>query len=307
VRYLMTRNTYGIESDSEDDGDPDSDYGLQYDCPIFKGLSMYVRLMVGATLACANYLLYAPAHTSNVAINWTGGRHHAKRAKCSGFCYVNDVVLGIQRLRTKFQKVLYIDLDLHHGDGVETAFAHSQHVFCVSVHRFEPGFFPGSGGLDNRRAKHTVNIPTKRWLSDEVLNRMFEDIICPHKERFLPDAVVVTCGCDGLWRDRRYGEWNLSIDGIDVVVSQILSWNLPTLLLGGGGYHLTDSARCWTLLTASALGIESRREWNEIPDHQFVDEYADDLCRLRTSSQVGMMADENDSKYVDMLVDALAP
>ncbi|KAG7235604.1 hypothetical protein INR49_002440 [Caranx melampygus] len=82
-----------------------------------------------------------------VAINWAGGWHHAKKDEASGFCYVNDAVLGILKLREKYERVLYVDVDLHHGDGVEDAFSFTSKVMTVSLHKFSPGFFPGTGDL----------------------------------------------------------------------------------------------------------------------------------------------------------------
>ena len=87
-----------------------------------------------------------------IAINWAGGWHHAKRSEASGFCYLNDIVLGAQRLLSspKFSgRLLYVDFDLHHGDGVEEAFAYTSRVVTFSVHHGAPGFFPGSGVADS--------------------------------------------------------------------------------------------------------------------------------------------------------------
>ena len=76
-----------------------------------------------------------------------GGRHHAKKSKADGFCYVNDIVLAILKLREKFSRILYVDLDVHHGDGVEQAFLYSKDVLCLSMHKFKPGFFPNTGSI----------------------------------------------------------------------------------------------------------------------------------------------------------------
>lgn len=288
-------------------------YGLEFDCPYFPGLGDYIKLVSGASVACADYLIgqtSAPRTLAPVAINWQGGRHHAKRARCSGFCYVNDVVLSIQRLRSKFSKVLYLDLDLHHGDGVETAFARSSKVMCISVHRYDVGFYPGTGRLDDRgkgsnALDYTVNIPTKRGLSGDSFRAIFEQIVIPWKEWFDPSAVVVTCGCDGLTRDE-HKEWSLTVQDFDSVVSRIINdWNLPTILLGGGGYHHTDAARCWTYLTATALGREDRKKWDDIPEHAFLTSYASDGFQFNIDDHHGKLKDENEGEYLDSMINTL--
>ena len=295
-------------------------YGLEFDCPYFPGLSDYIKLVSGASVACADYLISHtpttyPAEDNSllapVAINWQGGRHHAKKARCSGFCYTNDVVLSIQRLRSKFSKVLYLDLDLHHGDGVETAFARSSKVMCISVHRYDIGFYPGTGKLEDRgkgsnALDYTLNIPTKRGLNGDSLRTIFDQIIEPWKEWFNPSAVVVTCGCDGLARDE-HKEWNLTVLDFESIVNRIIhDWNLPTILLGGGGYHHTDAARCWAYLTAMALSRDDRSTWDDIPEHAFLNDYASDAYQFHINAHNGKLKDENEGEYLDSLVKILS-
>lgn len=291
-------------------------YGLEFDCPYFPGLGDYIKLVGGASVACADYLIShstsATQQLAPVAINWTGGRHHAKKAACSGFCYTNDVVLCIQRLRTRFSRVLYLDIDLHHGDGVETAFARSSKVMCISVHRYEPGFYPGTGSLKDRgkgsnAIDYTLNIPTKRGLSGESLSIIMDQIIKPWKDQwFKPTAVVVTCGCDGLARDSQHREWNLGVDDYVKIVNQIVhGWNLPTVLLGGGGYHHADAARCWASLTAVALE-SGKRLGDEIPEHALMNEYATDAYQFRVEAHNNKLKDENEGEYLEGLVQTLS-
>lgn len=117
-------------------------FGLIYDCFPFKDCSQYVRFVVGASLQCADLLL---SGKYQIAINWDGGRHHCHSQRASGFCYVNDIVLAIKRLQSKFRKIMYVDLDIHHGDAVEQAFYESNEVMCVSFHFHSQQFFPFSG------------------------------------------------------------------------------------------------------------------------------------------------------------------
>ena len=141
-------------------GDAATRFGLCDDCPPFRGLGRYAALVAGGTLAAADALMdsaaaaaAAAASTSTsssspppVAFHWDGGRHHARRASASGYCYVNDCVLGVSRLLARgCRRVLYCDVDVHHCDAVEGAFLATDRVLVVSIHKKAPGFFPGTG------------------------------------------------------------------------------------------------------------------------------------------------------------------
>ncbi|KAJ8416765.1 hypothetical protein AAFF_G00326430 [Aldrovandia affinis] len=150
-------------SEEGDNDDPQSiDFGLGYDCPVVEGIFDYAAAVGGATLTAARCLLDGKC---KVAINWAGGWHHAKKDEASGFCYVNDAVLGILKLREKYERVLYVDVDLHHGDGVEDAFSFTSKVMTVSLHKFSPGFFPGTGDLcDNGLGKGAGTLSIFPWM-----------------------------------------------------------------------------------------------------------------------------------------------
>lgn len=135
----------------------------------------FVRTIAGGSLAAAKALV---AGSVDVAVNFCGGWHHAQRDQASGFCYVNDCVLAILELQKRFKRVLYIDLDIHHGDGVENAFAFSRKVFTLSIHKCEEGYFPGTGsvndiGLGGGRF-YTCNVPLKDGASDQTFITIFE-------------------------------------------------------------------------------------------------------------------------------------
>lgn len=126
------------------------EYGLEHDCPPFQYLWSYICYTAGGTLSAIRWLLaQTKVDSAPVAIHWAGGRHHAQAAKASGFCYVNDCVLGLLKLREHFNRVLYLDLDIHHGDAVEKAFQHSSQVLTVSFHHYAPGFFPSEFRSDS--------------------------------------------------------------------------------------------------------------------------------------------------------------
>ncbi|XP_008486891.1 histone deacetylase Rpd3-like, partial [Diaphorina citri] len=113
------------------------------DCPVFDGLYEFCQLSAGGSVAAAVKL---NKQASEICINWGGGLHHAKKSEASGFCYVNDIVLGILELLKYHQRVLYIDVDVHHGDGVEEAFYTTDRVMTVSFHKYGE-YFPGTGDL----------------------------------------------------------------------------------------------------------------------------------------------------------------
>ena len=114
------------------------------DCPVFDGLHDYCRVYTGGSIDGAKKLNHG---LTDVAINWSGGLHHAKRSEASGFCYVNDTVLAILELLKHHARVLYLDIDIHHGDGVEEAFYTTDRVMTVSFHKFGDFFFPGTGDV----------------------------------------------------------------------------------------------------------------------------------------------------------------
>ena len=144
------------------------------DCPVFDGLYDYCRVYTGGSIDGAMKLNHGLA---DVAINWSGGLHHAKRFEASGFCYVNDIVLGILELLKYHPRVLYLDIDIHHGDGVEEAFYSTDRVMTVSFHKYGDYFFPGTGDVKDVGVKggkyYSVNVPLKDGINDEAYRSIF--------------------------------------------------------------------------------------------------------------------------------------
>uniref|UniRef100_A0A2K5I5W2 Histone deacetylase 1 n=1 Tax=Colobus angolensis palliatus TaxID=336983 RepID=A0A2K5I5W2_COLAP len=118
-------------------------FNIGEDCPVFDGLFEFCQLSTGGSVASAVKL---NKQQTDIAVNWAGGLHHAKKSEASGFCYVNDVVLAILELLKYHQRVLYIDIDIHHGDGMEEAFYTTDRVMTVSFHKYGE-YFPGTGDL----------------------------------------------------------------------------------------------------------------------------------------------------------------
>ncbi|KAG5035651.1 hypothetical protein JHK87_010561 [Glycine soja] len=195
---------------------------------------------------------------ADVAINWAGGLHHAKKAEASGFCYVNDIVLGILELLKVHRRVLYIDIDVHHGDGVEEAFYTTDRVMTVSFHKFGD-FFPGTGHIKDigvgAGKNYSLNVPLNDGLDDETFRGLFRPIIQKVMDVYQPDAVVLQCGADSLSGDR-LGCFNLTVKGHADCLRFLRSFNVPLMVLGGGGYTVRNVARCWCYETAVAVGVE---------------------------------------------------
>lgn len=220
------------------------------DCPPVEGIIEHSLATASGTLMGAVLL---NARRTNLAIHWGGGMHHTKCGECSGFCYVNDIVLGIVELLRAHEKVLYIDLDAHHGDGVDEAFCQSNRVFTLSLHKFGDGFFPGTGhprdtGFGDG-LHYTMNLSLWDGITDYFYVSIFSAALKCIVSIFCPDAIVLQCGADSLGGDR-LGTFNLSSWGHGACVQLVKETGLPLLVLGGGGYTIRNVAKLWAYETA---------------------------------------------------------
>ena len=234
---------------------------------------------------------------ADVAINWSGGLHHAKRFEASGFCYVNDIVLGILELLKYHPRVLYLDIDIHHGDGVEEAFYTTDRVMTVSFHKYGDYFFPGTGDVKDVGVKggkyYSVNVPLRDGINDETYQRIFVPVMQKVMEVYQPTALVLQCGSDSLSGDR-LGCFNLSVRGHAECVRHMLTYNVPSLILGGGGYTIRNVARCWTYETAVALNEEPE---NDLPYNDYYAYYGPDFVLHFNTSPT--MENLNNRQYID--------
>jgi histone deacetylase 1/2 len=241
--------------------------GKSSDCPIFDGLFTFMSICAGGSIDSAIKINHGH---SDICVNWAGGLHHAKKAEASGFCYINDIVLCILELLKYHQRVLYIDIDIHHGDGVEEAFYTTDRVMTCSFHKYGD-FFPGSGALEDigvGAGKYcSVNFPLNSGLDDITFDSIFKPVINKIMQVYQPNAVVMCCGADSITGDR-LGVWNMSIKCHGGAIDFVKSFGLPLVLLGGGGYTPRNVARCWAYETAVALGDHDNLR-NEIPPNEF--------------------------------------
>ncbi|KAL2207174.1 histone deacetylase [Sarocladium strictum] len=247
-----------------DNANPDLKFNLGgSDCPLFEGLYDYCSLSAGGALDAARKIT---SNQSDIAVAWGGGLHHAKKAEASGFCYINDIVIAILQLLRTYPRVLYIDIDVHHGDGVEEAFFSTDRVMTVSFHKYDPhNFFPGTGALDdngpksehNPGAHHAVNVPLNDGITDEQYDMLFNNIIGQIVQKFRPGAIALQCGADSLAGDR-LGRFNLQVQGHGACVAFCKRMGIPLILFGGGGYTPRNVARAWTYETSIAIGCDDK-------------------------------------------------
>ncbi|WVQ85137.1 hypothetical protein IAT38_007302 [Cryptococcus sp. DSM 104549] len=239
------------------------------DCPAFDGLFEFCSISAGGSLGAAERL---NAGAADIVINWAGGLHHAKKTEASGFCYVNDIVLGILELLRIHPRVLYIDVDVHHGDGVEEAFYVTDRVMTCSFHRFGE-FFPGTGDVRDVGIKkgkgYAVNVPLRDGITDNSFQSIFKPVINQIMEHFRPGAVVLQMGADSLSGDK-LGGFNLTLEGHAECARHLKSFNVPVMMLGGGGYTTKNVARAWTKETAVMCGVELPED---LPYNQFLEYY----------------------------------
>ncbi|AOA62555.1 Histone deacetylase [Komagataella phaffii CBS 7435] len=225
-------------------------FNIGDDCPVFEGIFDYSSYYAGASLDASRKLINGQ---SDIAINWSGGLHHAKKSEPSGFCYVNDIVLSILNLLRVHPRVLYIDIDIHHGDGVQEAFYLSDRVMTVSFHQYNGQFFPGTGNYDETGlgvGKHfALNVPLRDGIDDENYVRLFKSVMEPLIRSFQPTCIVQQCGADSLGCDR-LGGFNLNIRAHGECVNFIKSFGIPLLVLGGGGYTPRNVSRLWCYETS---------------------------------------------------------
>ena len=249
-------------------------YNLGEDCPIFDGLFDFCKLYTGGSIDGAVRLNHG---LSDIAVNWSGGLHHAKKSEASGFCYINDLVLAILELLKHHARVVYIDIDIHHGDGVEEAFYLTDRVMTVSFHKFGDMFFPGTGALEQVGGAagkyYSVNVPLHDGMDDDGFRAIFKSVMQNVMDTYRPGAVVLQCGADSLAADR-LGGFNLSLDGHADCVKFMKTFKVPLLVTGGGGYTKSNVARCWTYETAALLDREISAD---IPEHDFYYEYYADV------------------------------
>lgn len=248
--------------------------------PVFPEVFRRPATSVGASLEAVRRLA-----GGGVVYNPAGGTHHGRRDRASGFCFFNDPVLAILGLQDQgLNRILYVDLDAHHGDGVEDAFADDARVLTISVH--EEGRWPHTGTLHDRAGGMARNLPVPAGFHDDELAAIMDEAVLPLGSAFRPQALLIQCGADALADDPQ-SRLSLSNGALWKAVAALAPLAPRLLVLGGGGYNPWSVARCWAGVWATLNGaaipdrlpdaaeaVLRSLEWNHSrgrnpPDHWF--------------------------------------
>lgn len=217
--------------------------------PLFPGLFDRASTCVGGSIQAGRR-----AMEGRTVYHPSGGTHHGMAGQARGFCYFNDVVFGILALLDHGAgRVLYVDLDAHHGDGVQAAFEADPRVMTISIH--EQDRWPHTGLLEDRGGGSARNIPVPVGFCDDELAFIMDEAVGPLAEKFAPDAVMVCCGADALTGDP-LSTMSLSNAALWAAVQSATAHACASVVVGGGGYNPWTVARCWTGLWGKIAGYE---------------------------------------------------
>ena len=238
------------------------------DNPAYQGIYEASALSTGATMTAVEMLL---SDEADAAFSISGGLHHAMPSYAYGFCVFNDPVIGIKRMLAEGMRVAYVDIDCHHGDGVQHAFYDTDAVLTISLHESGAFLFPGTGHTQEigagRGRGYSVNLPLYPYTTDEVYLWALREVAMPLLRRFRPDALVTQLGIDSHFRDP-ITHLALSVQGHAAAVEELASIGAAKwLALGGGGYDLQAVARAWAfdfaVMSEQQLSAEIPRAYAE--------------------------------------------
>ncbi|MBS1704929.1 MAG: acetoin utilization protein AcuC [Armatimonadetes bacterium] len=222
------------------------------DTPNFPGMYEASCAYVGGSAAAAR----AVVDGANLAFGIGGGLHHAQRAFASGFCVFNDCAVALSILRDRFERVAYVDIDVHHGDGVEMIFSRDPSVMTCSIHQMSPGFYPGTGSAQETGSQNTtVNVPLSDGTTGDTWLWAFREGIIDALHWFKPQAIVLQMGTDTHYLDPLAHIQNTAQEWLEAV-QDIQALGVPLVALGGGGYNLSTVPRMWAAAVLTLSGIE---------------------------------------------------
>lgn len=237
------------------------------DNPIFKGMYEASVVHVGATIQSTDLVA---SEKVNHSFSPAGGLHHASETSASGFCIFNDVVIGIKYLMEKYgaKKVAYVDIDSHHGDGVQWAFYTNPNVLTISFHESGRYLFPGSGFVreigEGEGKGYSVNVPFPPYTRDGSYLKAFREIVPALLSSFKPDCIFTQLGADAHFSDplTHLMISTTSYREIGKTIHELAhelcggKW----VAVGGGGYDPAAVARVWSILFGQMVGIEFEDE-----------------------------------------------
>jgi len=225
--------------------------------PIFPGMVEYASLASGATLLAARAVADGRVRS---AFNPSGGFHHAHAGRAAGFCYMNDVALACDELARRGKRVLFLDLDVHHCDGVQEFFYRRRDVMTLSLHQSGRTLFPFTGFEDDigegDGEGYSVNVPLPPGTDDVAYLRAFEAVAWPLIGVFDPDVLIVEWGMDTLAQDP-LAQLQLTNQTLATIARRLMTLSKPTVHTGGGGYHVENTSRGWALLWAEWTGADT--------------------------------------------------
>ncbi|MEO0772855.1 MAG: acetoin utilization protein AcuC [Pseudomonadota bacterium] len=221
--------------------------------PIFPEMFRRPATAAGGSMLAAELIA-----DGGIVYNPGGGTHHGMPDHAGGFCYLNDPVLGIKRLLAQgLTRVAYVDIDAHHCDGVEVAFAGDPRVRMISTH--EVARWPFTGHLEDDAGGSAFNLPLPKGTGDDGFALARDEVILPAVQAFQPQAIVLQCGADAVEEDP-LSQLALSNNAHWAVVAALMGMAPRLMVLGGGGYNPWTVGRLWTGVWATLNG-------HEIPDH----------------------------------------
>jgi acetoin utilization protein AcuC len=245
------------EFSASDEPRADFRYGLgDVENPVFPGLYDWALLGTSGTVEAARLVT---DEGYNIAFNPAGGWHHAHRAKASGFSYLNDAVIAINWLIGKGKRVVYLDIDAHHGDGVQEAFYDTDQVLTISLHESGIYFFPGTGFEHETGSAagvgFSVNVPLLEHTDDALFMKAFDEVAFPLIAAYDPDVLVTQLGAD-TFRTDPLTRLEITTHSYSYVLRKLKALRIPWVAVGGGGYDNVNVARAWTIAWAVMNGVE---------------------------------------------------
>lgn len=231
-------------------------FSARGDNPVYPGMYEAALLSTGASLVAAEAVASGAAP---MAFSISGGLHHAMADRASGFCTFNDPAVAIAWLVAQGLRVAYVDIDVHHGDGVQALFYDTDRVLTVSLHESGHYLFPGTGetwedGSGEGRG-FAVNLPYYPYTADALWLDGFEAVVPPVVQAFAPDVLVAQLGADTHFSDP-LAHLQVSTHGYLQAVRRLLELCPRVVALGGGGYNLSSVTRMWVLAYAAMLGLD---------------------------------------------------
>ena len=258
-----------------------------YENPVSYAMFTGSSLATGSTIQAIEEFL-----KGHKVFNPAGGMHHAYRDRANGFCYINDPAVGIEYLRKKkgFKRILYIDIDAHHCDGVQEAFYDTDEVFVLSLHQSPEYAFPFNRGFleeigEGKGKGYNLNIPLPKGLNDDEFLYALERALEIVKEVFKPEIYLLQLGTDPLMEDY-LSKFNLSNVAFLKAFNAVREAFGEGVYLGGGGYHPYALARAWTLI------------WCELSEREAPEKLTKEAKELLLSVDFEEFDEEVDRSYM---------